>query len=105
MDYTVISTLLTTILLLGGCNSNGAAADRVVDTTGVNSVEISGDASTIRLSSNETQALSASMKAKPSGWLSGWFYNDCKPTGDMIVAGNKLIKKRSTAIGLILATA
>lgn len=93
MDYTVISTLLTTILLLGGCNSNGAAADRVVDTTGVNSVEISGDASTTRLSSNETQALSASMTAKPSGWLSGWFYNDCKPTGDMIVAGNKLIIK------------
>lgn len=93
MDYTVLSTLFTIILMLGGCNSNGVAADRVVDTTGVTTVEINGDASTIHLSSNETQALSAAMRAKPDGWLSGWFYKDCKPSGDMVVSGNKLIIK------------
>ena len=93
LDYTLISTLISATIMLSGCNNSSSAADKVVDTAGINSVQISGDTSMIRLSTNEGQALSAGMTARPTGWLSGWFYNDCKPSGEMVIAGNKLIIK------------
>lgn len=87
MDYLLRSILLSTVIALSGCNNEPSPAEKSVATDDVNLVKISGDASLIRLTAQDDQTMQAIMSAKPSGWLSGWFYNNCKAKGDMVVTG------------------
>ncbi len=97
MDYLLLSILLSTVVALSGCNNEPSPATKSVATDDVNLVKISGDASLIRLTAQDDQTMQAIMSAKPSGWLSGWFYNDCKAKGDMVVTGQTLqIKARNS---------
>ncbi len=93
MDYMLLSILLSAILTLSGCSNETSASEKSVTTEGIKSVTISGDASLIRLNAKDDQKQLAVMSAKPSGWLSGWFYNDCKSKGEMIVSGQTLLIK------------
>ncbi len=93
MDYMLLSILLSAILTLSGCSNETSASEQSVTTEGIKSVTISGDASLIRLNAKDDQKQLAVMSAKPSGWLSGWFYNDCKSKGEMIVSGQTLLIK------------
>lgn len=93
MDYMLLSILLSAILTLSGCSNETSTSERTVATDGIKSVTISGDASLIRLNAKDDQKQQAVMSAKPSGWLSGWFYNDCKSQGEMIVSGQTLLIK------------
>lgn len=93
MDYMFLSILLSAILTLSGCSNETSASEQSVTTEGIKSVTISGDASLIRLNAKDDQKQLAVMSAKPSGWLSGWFYNDCKSKGEMIVSGQTLLIK------------
>ncbi|MGQ5718101.1 hypothetical protein [Pseudochrobactrum asaccharolyticum] len=68
-------------------------SEKSVAIEGIEAVRISGDASLIRLTTQDDQTMQAIMTAKPSGWLSGWFYNDCKAKGDMVVTGQILLIK------------
>ncbi|RBO98977.1 hypothetical protein [Pseudochrobactrum asaccharolyticum] len=91
MDYLLRSILLSTVVALSGCNNEPSPATKSVATDDVNLVKISGDASFIRLTTQEDEKWQSIMTAKPSGWLSGWFYNDCKAKGDMVVTGQTLL--------------
>ena len=91
MDYIFLSVLLSALLALSGCNNEPSPATKSVATDDINLVRISGDASLIRLTTQDDQTMQAIMTAKPSGWLSGWFYNDCKAKGDMVVTGQTLL--------------
>lgn len=91
MDYLLRSILLSTVVALSGCNNEPSPATKSVATDDVNLVKISGDASLIRLTTQEDEKWQSIMTAKPSGWLSGWFYNDCKAKGDMVVTGQTLL--------------
>ncbi|MBX8801802.1 hypothetical protein HBA92_13680 [Ochrobactrum sp. MR28] len=91
MDYIFLSVLLSALLALSGCNNEPSPVTKSVATDDVNLVKISGDASLIRLTTQDDQTMQAIMTAKPSGWLSGWFYNDCKAKGDMVVTGQTLL--------------
>ncbi|UCA46681.1 hypothetical protein [Pseudochrobactrum sp. XF203] len=93
MDYMLLSILLSAILTLSGCSNETSVSEKSVATDGIKSVTISGDASLIRLIAKDDQKQLAVMSAKPSGWLSGWFYNDCKSQGEMIVSGQTLLIK------------
>ncbi len=91
MGYLLRSILLSTVVALSGCNNEPSPATKSVATDDVNLVKISGDASLIRLTTQEDEKWQSIMTAKPSGWLSGWFYNDCKAKGDMVVTGQTLL--------------
>lgn len=90
MDYIFLSVLLSALLALSGCTNGTQMSEKLVATEGIEAVRISGDASLIRLTTQDDQIMQAIMTAKPSGWLSGWFYNDCKAKGDMVVTGQTL---------------
>ncbi len=91
MDYIFLSVLLSALLALSGCTNGTQMSEKSVATEGIEAVRISGDASLIRLTTQDDQTMQAIMTAKPSGWLSGWFYNDCKAKGDMVVTGQTLL--------------
>lgn len=91
MDYLLLSILLSTVVALSGCNNEPSPATKSVATDDINLVKISGDASLIRLTTQEDEKWQSIMTAKPSGWLSGWFYNDCNAKGDMVVTGQTLL--------------
>lgn len=91
MDYIFLSVLLSALLALSGCTNGTQMSEKSVATEGIEAVRISGDASLIRLTTRDDQTMQAIMTAKPSGWLSGWFYNDCKAKGDMVVTGQTLL--------------
>ncbi|MCF7645736.1 hypothetical protein KQ944_06130 [Bacillus subtilis] len=93
MNYMLLSILLSAILTLGGCSKETSASEKSVATDYIKNVTISGDASLIRLTTQDDQSMQAVMSAKPSGWLSGWFYNECKTSGDMVVTGQTLLIK------------
>ncbi len=93
MDYMLLSILLSAILTLSGCSNETSPSEKTVATDDIKSVTISGDASLIRLTTQDDQTMQAVMSAKPSGWLSGWFYNECKASGDMVVTGQTLLIK------------
>ena len=91
MDYMLLSILFSAIVALSGCNNEPTAAQKSVETDDINFVKISGDASLIRLTTQDDEKRQSIMTAKSSGWLSGWFYNDCKAKGDMVVTGQTLL--------------
>ena len=91
MDYMLLSILLSAVVALSGCNNEQVSAQKSVATDDINLVKISGDASLIRLTTQDNEERQSIMTAKPSGWLSGWFYNDCKAKGDMVVSGQTLL--------------
>ncbi len=93
MDYMLLSILFSAILTFSGCSNETSPSEKTVATDGIKSVTISGDASLIRLETKDDQKQQAVMTAKPSGWLSGWFYNECKASGDMVVTGQTLLIK------------
>ena len=93
MDYMLLTVLLSAIFTLSGCSNETSLPEKPVATDGIKSVKISGDASLILLTTKDDQQQQAVMTAKPSGWLSGWFYNDCKANGDMIVSNQTLLIK------------
>lgn len=93
MDYMLLSILLSAILTLSGCSNETSAAEKSVITDDIKNVTISGDASLIHLTTQDDQTMQAIMSAKPSGWLSGWMYNECKASGDMVVTGQTLLIK------------
>ncbi len=93
MNYMLLSISLSAILTLSGCSNETSASEKSVTTEGIKSVTISGDASLIRLTTQDDQTMQAVMSAKPSGWLSGWFYNECKASGDLVVTGQTLLIK------------
>lgn len=93
MNYILLSTLLSAILMLGGCSKETSASEKSIATDYIKNITISGDASLIRLTTQDDQTMQAVMSAKPSGWLSGWFYNECKASGDMVVTGQRLLIK------------
>lgn len=93
MDYMLLSALLSAILTLSGCSNENGQLQKTVGTDGITNVQISGDASLIRLTTKDDQAQQATMNARPSGWLSGWFYNECKTKGDLVVSGRTLLIK------------
>ena len=93
MDYMLLTALLSAIVTLSGCSNETSASEKLVATDGIKSVKISGDASLILLTTEDSQQQQAVMTAKPSGWLSGWFYNDCKAKGEMVVSNQTLLIK------------
>lgn len=93
MNYMPLSVLLSALLILSGCNNETQMLEKSAATDGINAIKISGDASLIRLTTQENQQMLAVMSAKPSGWLSGWFYNECKANGEMVVTAQTLLIK------------
>lgn len=93
MKYMPLSALFSAIFILNGCNNETKMLEKSVATDGINTIKISGDASLIRLSTQEDQQMLAVMSAKPSGWLSGWFYNECMANGEMVVTAQTLLIK------------
>ncbi len=93
MEQLILPALLSAMLTLSGCNNAPLMAEKTVETAAVQTVRISGDASLIQLTTQDNQPLQAEMRAMPSGWLSGWFYNQCTAKGDMIVSGETLLIK------------
>lgn len=93
MNYMLLSISLSAILTLGACSKETSASEKSIATDYIKNITISGDASLIRLTTQDDQSMQAVISAKPSGWLSGWFYNDCKSKGEMIVSGQTLLIK------------
>lgn len=96
-------SILALAILLLACPPTQAAEEAAsLDLSGVTQVQVSGDASVIRLTASPGQTHRASASAVRTGWfgrwwLSSWFYEDCRSQTRMWLDGDKLMLDAGSA--------
>lgn len=84
--------LILAVLLAGGVLAR--ADDRRLDLSGIERVEISGDAALVRLTARPGEVAQARLTERRTGWFarwySSWFFNDCRTASRLWVEGTVL---------------
>ncbi|KHJ55599.1 hypothetical protein LA66_02810 [Aureimonas altamirensis] len=96
------SILALAILFLACAPAKAADAAANLDLSGVTQVQVSGDASVIRLTASPGQEHRVTASAVRTGWfgrwwLSSWFYEDCRSQTRMWLDGDKLMLDAGSA--------
>lgn len=82
-------SLALAVLLMGAVLAR--ADDTRLDLSGIERVEIAGEAAMVRLTARPGGTLQARLEERRSGWFSrwysSWFYNDCRTSSRMWVEG------------------
>lgn len=93
-----IQERISVLILLTGVGSgspaNAETAGKVLDVSGVTAVAITGDASSVHLTTIDGTSHRATIDSRRSGWFSGWysswFFSDCRNGGEMRVENGTL---------------
>ncbi|WP_425105020.1 hypothetical protein [Ancylobacter sp.] len=84
--------LVLAVLLAGGVFAR--ADDRRLDLSGIERVEIAGDAALVRLTARPGEGTQARLTERRTGWFarwySSWFFNDCRTDSRLWVEGTVL---------------